>query len=34
METLNKVARVNVLFWVMKICAITLGETACIDRSI
>jgi uncharacterized membrane-anchored protein len=28
MHTLNKVARVNLFFWVMKICATTLGETA------
>ncbi|MEY3898218.1 MAG: hypothetical protein RLZZ214_3739 [Verrucomicrobiota bacterium] len=25
---MNKIARVNCLFWVMKICATTLGETA------
>ncbi len=26
-QTLNKVAQVNIFFWVMKICATTLGET-------
>jgi len=26
-QTLNKVAQVNIYFWVMKICATTLGET-------
>ena len=27
-STMNKVARVNLFFWIMKICATTLGETA------
>src|SRR4026207_1061931 len=27
METLNKVAKVTLFFWIMKICATTLGET-------
>ena len=26
-NTLNKVAKVTVFFWIMKICATTLGET-------
>ena len=28
MDTLNKVAKVTIYFWIMKICATTLGETA------
>jgi uncharacterized membrane-anchored protein len=27
MDTMNKVAKVTVYFWIMKICATTLGET-------
>src|SRR5438874_12941287 len=27
MHTMNKVAKVTLLFWIMKICATTLGET-------
>src|SRR3954469_7146220 len=28
MHTMNKVAKITLAFWVMKICATTLGETA------
>jgi uncharacterized membrane-anchored protein len=28
MQQINRVAKVTIFFWIMKICATTLGETA------